>query len=89
MMHLISLHVNRAKRSGRAEVFAGTASDAFAVVDVRHLNGSVWTFIVNHLNGACGAVTCAVAATDAIGQHHTVFLDPNGMANMDGGFCLT
>ncbi len=85
MMHLIPFHVNRAKRSGRAEVLAGTAADAFVLIHGRHLHLAVWSFIVYHLDGTCGAMTCAVAASDAVGQHNAIIFNPNGMTHMDAG----
>ena len=65
MMHLIPFHINRTKRSGGAEVLAGTAADAFVLVDGRYLHRAVRAFVVHHRDGASGAVACAVAATDA------------------------
>ena len=88
-MHFVPFHINRAKRSGRAEVLTGTAADAFVFVHGGHLYRAVWTFVVHHLDGTRGAVTGAVAAADAVGQHHAVLLDPHGMADMDGRFFLT
>ena len=89
MMHLIPLHINCTERAGRAEVLAGTAADAFVFVHGGHLYFAVRTFVVNHHDGTCGAMTCAVAATDAIGQHHAVLLDPYGVTHMDASFFLT
>ena len=89
MVHFVSFHVNCAERSGRAEVLAGTAADAFVLVHSRHLHLAVWSFIVYHLDGTSGAMTCAVAAADAVGQYHAVLLDPNGMSDMDVGLFLT
>ena len=89
MVHLIPLHVNRAERSGRAEVFAGTAADASVFVHGRHLHLSVRAFVVYHLDGSRRAVTGAVAAADAVGEHHAVLLDPYGMTHMDAGLFLT
>ena len=89
MMHFISFNINSAERSGRAEVLAGTAADAFVLVHGRHLHLAVRSFIVYHLNGTSGAMTCAIAATDAVGQHHAVLLDPYGMTHMDAGLFLT
>ena len=82
-MHLIPLHINRAERSGRAEVLAGAAADAFVLVYGRHLHLAVWAFVVYHLNGTCGAVACAVAATHTIGQYDAIIFNPNGMTHMD------
>ncbi len=88
MMHLIPFHINRAKRSGRAEVLAGTAADAFVLVHGRHLHLAVRSFVVDHLNGTRRTVACAVAARHTVGQYHTVFLNPHGMSDMDVGLCL-
>ena len=64
-MHLVPLHINRAKRSGRAVVLAGTAADAFVFVHGRHLHLAARTFVVDHRDGTSGAVAGAVAAADA------------------------
>ena len=88
-MYLIPLHINRAERSGRAEVLAGAAADAFVFVHGRHLHRSVRTFVVYHLDGSRRAVTGAVAAADAVGKHYAVLLDPYGMTDMDAGLFLT
>ena len=79
-MHVVSLNINCAERSGRAEVLAGTAADALALVYGRHL----MAIIVNHQDGFCRAVSGTVAARYAIGEHNTVFLDPHRMTSMDG-----
>ena len=89
MVHFISFHVNCAERSGRAEVLAGTAADAFVLVHSRHLHLAVWSFIVHHLDGTSGAVACAVAATDAVGQHNAIVFDPYGVTHVDVGLFLT
>ena len=83
MVHFISFHVNCAKRSGRAEVFAGAAADAFVLVYGRHFHLAVRAFVVHHLNGTCGAVACAVAATHTVGQYDAIIFNPNGMTHMD------
>ena len=85
MMHFIPFHINCAKRSGRAEMFAGTAADAFVLVHGRHLYLAVWAFVVHHLNGTCGAVARTVAATHSIGQYDAIIFNPNGMTHMDAG----
>ena len=89
MVHFISFHVNCAERSGRAEILAGTAADAFVFVHGRHLHLAVRTFVVDHLNGSSRAVARAVAARYAVGQNHTVFLNPYGMSDMDASLFLT
>ena len=88
MVHFISFHVNCAERSGRAEVLAGAAADAFVFVDGRHLYLAVRAFVIHHLDSSSGAVACAVAAADTVGQHHAIVLDPYGMSNMDVGLFL-
>ena len=85
MMHFISFHINCAERSSRAEVLAGTAADAFVLIHGRHLHLAIWTFVVYHLNGTCGAVACAIAATYTIGQYGAIIFNPNGMTHMDAG----
>ena len=89
MMHFIPFHIDRTERSGRAEVLAGAAADAFVFVHGRHLHRSVRTFVVYHLDGTGRAVASAVAARYSVGQDHAVFLHPNGMTDMDAGFFLT
>ena len=89
MMHLIPFHINCAKRSGRAEVFAGTAADAFVLVHGRYLYLAVRAFVVHHLNGTCGAVARTVAATHTVGQYDAIIFNPNGMTHMDTSFFLT
>ena len=88
-MHFIPFHIYRTERTGWAEVFAGAAADALVLVHGGYLYCAVRTFIVYHLDGSCWAVTCAVAAADAIGQHHTIVLDPYGMTHMDVCLLLT
>ena len=82
MVVYITLHINRAERSGRAEVLASTAADTFVFIHGRHLHRAIRAFVVYHLDGSRRAVAGAVAAADTIGQHHTVFLDPYGVTGM-------
>ena len=89
MVHFISFHINCAERSGRAEVLAGAAADAFVFVDGRHLYLAVRTFVIHHLDSSSGAVACTVATADAIGQHNAILLDPYGMSDMDASLFLT
>ena len=85
MVHFISFHINRAEWSGRAEVLAGAAADAFVFVHGRHLHGAVLAFVVHHLDGSRGAVTCTVATRYTIGQYHAIVFNPYGMTYMDAG----
>ena len=89
VVHFIPFHINCAKRSGRAEVFAGAAADAFVLVHGRHLHLAVRAFVIHHLYGSCWAVACAVATADAIGAHYAIFLDPYGMTHVDVSLFLT
>ena len=89
MVHFIPFHVNCAEWSGRAEVLASTAADAFVLVDGRHLHLAIWAFVIHHLDSSRGAMSCTVAAADAVGQHHAVLFDPNGVTHMDAGLFLT
>ena len=89
MVHFIPFHINCAERSGRAEVLAGTAAYALVLVNSRNLHCAVRAFVVYHLDSSCRAVTCAVAAADAIGEHYAIFLDPNGVTHVDVGLFLT
>ena len=82
MVSFIALNINRAKRPGGAEVFAGTATDALVFVYGRHFHRAIRTFIVNHLDGTRQAMAFAVAAANTVGQHHAIFLDPHGMTNV-------
>ena len=70
-------------------MLAGTATDAFVLVHGRHLYLAVRAFVVYHLDGTCGAVACAIAATHTIGQHNTIIFNPNGMTYMNASFFLT
>ena len=89
MVHFVTLNINCAERSGRAEVLASATTDALVIVYSRYFHRTVWAFVINHLDGSRGAMASAVAATDTVGQNYTVFLNPHGMTGMDGGFFLT
>ena len=82
MVHFIPFHINRAERSGRAEVFAGAAANAFDLVHGRHLHRAVRAFVVHHRDGSRRAVAGAVTTAYAIGQNDTVVFDPNGVTDM-------
>ena len=41
--------------------------------------------VIHHLDGFGRAVTGAITAADAVGEHHAVVFHPNGMADMDKG----
>ena len=88
MMYFVSFHINRTERSGRAEVLTSATAYALVLVHGRHLHRAVWTFVVYHLDGSRRAMAGAIAATDAVGQHNAVFLDPHSMTYMDAGLFL-
>ena len=88
-MHFITFNINRAERSGGAEVLAGAAADAFVFVHGRHLHRSVRTFVVYHLDGSRRAMAGTVAAAHAVGEHYAIVFNPYGMTHMDAGLFLT
>ena len=97
-MDFVSFYVYCSERPGRTEVFTGSAAYAPLLVDDRYLYRDTFFFRVStcpvtvavsvpdlhHLYGSCRAVPCAVAAFHAVGKDYTVFLDPDGMAYLDG-----
>lgn len=85
MVYQVSFHVNGAEGTGWAEVFAGSTPDAFALVDGRNHDGLAVMLVFHHLDGSSGAVACAVATADAIGENHAVVFHPYGVTYMDGG----
>ena len=89
MMHFIPFHINRAERSGRAEVLTGTAADALVFVHGRHFYCTVRTFVVDHRYGSSRAVAGTVAAADAFSGCYAILLNPHGMANMLHGFLFS
>ena len=81
-MLFMSLHVNGGKGSGRAEVFACSATDAALFVDDGYHDGPLAVFVAYHLNGPGGTMTCAVAAVNALGGWQTVFAHPDGVTDL-------
>lgn len=85
----VSFDVDGAERACRAEVLAGSATDATFCVDGWNLGRfGVVGIGSNHLNGSRGTVAGTVAAADAIGQGHAIFLYPDGMTYSGGRFLL-
>ena len=84
-MHFMSFHIDGREGTCGTEVFTGTAADATVLVDGGHQDGLSIVFVIHHLDGSCGTVAGAVAATDAIGEHYAVVFDPYGVADMDDG----
>ena len=98
-MDFVSFYVYRSERPGRTEVFTCPATDAFFLVYDRDLYGSVFLLIasrpkttavpvpyLDHLDGSCRTVSCAVPAFDVIGHDDTVLLDPYCMTDLYGRF---
>lgn len=97
-MDFVSFYVYCSERPGRTEVFTGSAADAFFLVYDRDPYSCTFFFRIasrpmatavsvpdfDHLDGSCRAVPCTVAAFHAVGKDYTVFLDPDGMAYLDG-----
>ena len=83
-VRLVSFHIDSREWPRWTDVFAVSASDAFLGVDSRHFMRSISRFY--HDDSAGRAVALAVAATDAIAQHHAVVFDPHGMTNLDSSF---
>ena len=83
-VRLVAFHIDSREWTRWTDVFAVSASDAFLGVDGRHFMRSISRFY--HDDSAGRAVTLAVAATDAIAQHHAVVFDPHGMTNLNSGF---
>ena len=83
-VRLVSFHIDSREWPRWTDVFAVSASDAFLGVDSRHFMRSISRFY--HDDSAGRAVTLAVAATDAIAQHHAVVFDPHSMAYLNSRF---
>ena len=79
----MTFYINRAEGACRAQVFAGTATDAACLVDRGDIDR---VFVVgierHHLDGTCRAVTFAVAAIHVVGHADAVVLQPHGMTNL-------
>ena len=83
-VRLVSFHIDSREWPRWTDVFAVSASDAFLGVDGRQFMRSISRFY--HDDSAGRAVALAVAAADAIAQHHAVVFDPHGMTNLNSGF---
>ena len=81
---LMAFHIDSREWARWTDVFAVSASDAFLGVDSRHFMRSISRFY--HDDSAGRAVALAVAAADAIAQHHAVVFDPHGMTNLNSRF---
>ena len=83
-VRLVAFHIDSREWARRTNVFAVSASDAFLSIYGGYLMFGISRFY--HDDSAGRAVALAVAATDAIAQHHAVVFDPHGMTNLNSGF---
>ena len=84
-MHHVPFYVNGAEWSGGAEILAGAAADAPALVDGGDHYRLAVVLVFHHLDSTSGAVAGAVAAADTIGEHYAVGFYPYGMTHVNGG----
>ena len=89
MVNFISFHINRAERSGGAEVLAGTAADAAVFVHGGHFYRTIRSVVIHHLDGSRRAMALAVAARNTVAQRNAVLLDPYGVADVNHRLFLT
>ena len=83
-VRLVAFHIDSREWARRTNVFAVSASDAFLSIYGGYLMFGISRFY--HDDSAGRAVALAVAAADAIAQHHAVVFDPHGMTNLNSGF---
>ena len=83
-VRLVAFYVDSREWARRTNVFAVSASDAFLSIYGGYLMFGISRFY--HDDSAGRAVALAVAAADAIAQHHAVVFDPHGMTNLNSGF---
>ena len=83
-VRLVAFHIDSREWTRRTNVFAVSASDAFLSIYGGYLMFGISRFY--HDDSAGRAVALAVAAADAIAQHHAVVFDPHGMTNLDSSF---
>ena len=83
-IRLVAFHIDSREWTRRTNVFAVSASDAFLSIYGGYLMFGISRFY--HDDSAGRAMPLAIAATDAIAQHHAVVFDPHGMTNLNSGF---
>ena len=82
-MDFMALNIDGGEGTGRAEMLAGTATDASALVDSGHVGRLVVFWVAgHHLDGSRGTMAETVAACYSISEHQAVFPHPHGMANL-------
>ena len=80
-MHFVSLNIYGRERSCRTQILACSTTYAARCIYGRNLWRCVILRIrVDHRYGSCRTMACTVATFLAIGDGHTVFLYPYGMA---------
>ena len=81
-MHGMAFHIDGTERTGRAQVFARTATDTPLGIDNRNLDGVRITVIRrNHQYGSRWTMAGTVAAIYTVGQRNTVLFYPYSMAD--------
>ena len=83
-VRLVAFHIDSREWTRWTDVFAVSASDAFLGIYGGYLMFGISRFY--HDDSAGRAVALAVAAADAIPQHHAVVFDPHGMTNLNSSF---
>ena len=80
-------HINGAERTRRAQVFTGSAADAFFLVYDRKLRRiRVVRVFCHHQDRLGRAMAGTVAASDTIPVDDAIFLNQYGMSDLDGRF---
>ena len=84
-MYFMSFHVDSREGTRRANIFAGTATDAGGLVD--HRDGGRFLVILieqHHFDGSRRTMTGTVTALYPIGDSYAVLFNPNRMSNLYG-----
>ena len=77
-------HINGAERTRRAQVFTGSAADAFFLVYDRKLRRiRVVRVFCHHQDRLGRAMAGTVAASDAVPVDDAIFLNQYGMSDLD------
>ena len=86
-MLFVPFHINGAERTRRAQVFTGSAADAFFLVYDRKLRRiRVVRVFCHHQDRLGRAMAGTVAASDTIPVDDAIFLNQYGMSDLDGRF---
>ena len=83
-MHFVTFDIDGREGSRRTDVLTGTTTNTGCLVDGRHHRRLLVILIKrHHLDSSSWTVTGTVAARHLVGDGHTVFLNPNGMTDLD------